>query len=257
LEGARLKLDRARIHLAELKKAFDEFLDHGGVTVTFDPDQAPSPETPFRLHAEEPPKSISLIVGDCVHNIRSSLDHLVYALALHKRDGRKPRKKTQFPIATTVVNYFTKGRHDVRVLDPRHRRVIRLIQPYQQPDPQEHWLTALNRLSNQDKHRLLNLSLHRVEQMSYRIKETDTAYIVFVGGIRVVSAHTDIEPLKADPHVTAIIRMGLSFGSPRNDEGRLVLRIGGSADESVVAILGTLIAETEIILDWFEPIVRQ
>jgi hypothetical protein len=253
LEGARLKLERARRHLKEVKDELDDFIARGGVTMEFAPDDVPDPARPFRMHVEPPPKSISVTAGDCVHNIRSSLDHLIYALALDNRAGKKPRERTQFPIATKVINYYETGRRQVRPLDPRHRRVIRLLQPYHHPNPRMHWLTILGHLSNRDKHRLLNVALAMIHRWGQRIEEARDGVIVApVGDIRVVSAHTDMRPLEADPNVTTIIGIGLAFGQPVGKDGRTVLRVALGATDGVVDTLDALITDSEIVLDWFQ-----
>jgi hypothetical protein len=50
----------------------------------------PDPQTNKKLIRvkvlEQPPAAIRLIIGDCVHNLRSALDNLAYALAEDYRD---------------------------------------------------------------------------------------------------------------------------------------------------------------------------
>jgi hypothetical protein len=151
LDGARLRLDRARFHMDELDVAFRSYLaDHWETSL-----HPEVPEAPWNFRfTREPPHYFGVIIGEAVQNLRSALDYLVYELAIHDRGGSKPRTRTQFPICTTPGNFF-RGREYIRPLLGEHRRRIRKLQPYQSKDPAAHPLAILNRLSNTDKHRLL------------------------------------------------------------------------------------------------------
>src|SRR5689334_20404507 len=49
----------------------------------------------FRVRAN-PPLHLGILLGDCLHNLRSCLDHIVWQVTL--LDGAKPNRQTQFPI---------------------------------------------------------------------------------------------------------------------------------------------------------------
>ena len=77
-----LKLDRAREHLASLDSEWRRWRD--GEPYRFaheaDPDTG---ENVIRLEVlERPPPKFAVILGDCVHNLRSALDNLAYELAV-------------------------------------------------------------------------------------------------------------------------------------------------------------------------------
>jgi hypothetical protein len=107
----------------------------------------------------------SLITGDCVHNLRSALDHSVYALAVQKQGGTPTNeRRLQFPITTTPEE-FESQKYRIAGLSVKAQGLIEAAQPY-------HWhhpvlpalLTVLNDFDNSDKHRLLNLTLaHAVD----------------------------------------------------------------------------------------------
>jgi hypothetical protein len=101
--------------------------------------------------------------GHTAHNLRSALDHLVWQLVLHKRDGREPcdPERVQFPICDEAPSGirpedFAKGRRLKDVL-PKHRAIIHAHQPNggryraNSLDP----LIRLRELSNHDKHRII------------------------------------------------------------------------------------------------------
>jgi hypothetical protein len=112
------------------------------------------------------PLDLALIAGDCVHSLRSSLDYLVYQLAIWNT-GKKPGARTMFPITITpggrdkkgeYFGYLQAHRTSLYELSRSHRAMIRLLQPYQrgnQDTGRAARLLSLNSLSNADKHRLL------------------------------------------------------------------------------------------------------
>ena len=106
-----------------------------------------------------PPQDLSLIIGDCLYNLRAALDYLAWQLVLAHR-GR-PNHRTQFPIYDTRLT--PKGRS--RRIEPEGGvdapalAVLESLQPYQRGhDAQTHPLAVLQRLSNIDKHRQLHIA---------------------------------------------------------------------------------------------------
>jgi hypothetical protein len=115
LEWPRLKVERAGEHLAELHQEVERFLGSGAFRSEAIPrtkkylvsksergrlDPASAEEEDgtglymFRVHtAAEPPTRIGLLIGDCLHNLRSGLDHLVWQLIL--QSGGSPDEKSE------------------------------------------------------------------------------------------------------------------------------------------------------------------
>jgi hypothetical protein len=100
---------------------------------------------------EKPPADWSPLIGECLYNIRSSLDHMVWALA----DGKG--NKTAFPIFTDRANYarITPGQH-LRNVPKDAQDFIESLQPYHHVQgAKASMLYLLDRLTNDDKHREL------------------------------------------------------------------------------------------------------
>ncbi len=107
------------------------------------------------------PESMSLLGGDLVHNTRVALDHTL--ARLKARFGGDPGRGG-FPICSTPADW------QERVLDrgrgsPLHGLdgspafdLIHAQQPFQPDSPTPDPLVTLNRLDNDDKHRLLHLA---------------------------------------------------------------------------------------------------
>ncbi len=98
------------------------------------------------------------MLGDCVHNLRSALDHLICQLTLLDGGTAEDCAQTQFPIASKSEAQFEQMA-DYRIprLSKKHRGMVKRAQPYRAGDQAwKHPLAILADLSNADKHRLLN-----------------------------------------------------------------------------------------------------
>jgi hypothetical protein len=103
----------------------------------------------------------SLICGDCVHNLRSALDHLVYALAIqHSGQNPPPNERSlQFPICGSPSHFSTKSNW-IAPLSDSGKRFIESVQPYNRRDQlNPSTLGVIADFDNSDKHRLLNVTL--------------------------------------------------------------------------------------------------
>lgn len=158
-----LKLNRALQHIERLKVEVERWL--GGnpysITIEFDPERR---ENALWVNAlRPPPDEFSLLIGECLHNLRSALDSLVYALAIPEHGNPLPRavaKRVQFPVAEDSEGF---GRMKWRIGDiPSGAQAeIEGLQPYNRrpDDPTRNPLYILNELSNIDKYRLPHLML--------------------------------------------------------------------------------------------------
>lgn len=117
------------------------------------------------INLPKPPTIVNLLVGDCIHNMRAALDHLVYEVIGRNPDRPPgaPDDKTQFPICDTSQGFqrqLERGR--MRGAPAGAIEEIKALQPYNRrnatPDHTQHVLWVLNRLENIDKHRRLALT---------------------------------------------------------------------------------------------------
>ena len=116
----------------------------------------------LRLKILKPlPPDFSLTLGDFIHNLRASLDYLVWQLSLltcPKLDtlpsNTRPVTDVEFPIFLTC-NENAIARRLYFVPDEAAEE-IKALQPYHRGDTaHEDWLAVLHSLSNRDKHRQL------------------------------------------------------------------------------------------------------
>jgi hypothetical protein len=108
-------------------------------------------------------------VGEIIHNLRSSLDHLVYeASGIDPKTGN-PYTRTEFPIYNDEGEFDRNAPRKMRGLNAATEAFITRDQPFKFPlSPGDvHPLWALHELNNADKHRLLNLMFVDVHEADY------------------------------------------------------------------------------------------
>jgi len=93
----------------------------------------------------------SLFVGDCIHNLRSALDHLAWQLV--EAGGGVPNKDTSFPISDTSHQYASAiGKGEINKIACKAKEVLSGVQPFKTGD---NTLSVLHTLDIFDKHRVL------------------------------------------------------------------------------------------------------
>ena len=145
------KVERADQHIQNLDAATRQFCGTQVNGLRFEDNQESRERTYYLVNTPEVPPSISLIVGDALHNLRSALDHLAWQLV--EVGGGTPGKWTSFPIADDASKYipaFVSGK--IKGARQDAIEAINLIKPYK-GGADDIW--RLRELNNIDKHRLL------------------------------------------------------------------------------------------------------
>src|SRR5258708_5654712 len=155
LNGARLKVFRAEEHLENLKEAIRSYIQSDPCTISVE-DDGHTVNTLINL-TTQPEPIISAIVGDCLHNLRSALDYVIWELAgtYANRVLEPPplgKDKPYFPICDTAKgfqnNLATLNKYNIP--EPVISE-LEAVQPYNAGyEP----LWQLHLLINVDKHRL-------------------------------------------------------------------------------------------------------
>jgi hypothetical protein len=163
VSSANLKLARANRHIRDLENLCEAFIA----------------ENPHRLVCENDPKNrmafvrvvvtkqipmeASTIIGDALHNLRSSLDHLA-AIAI-RHAGNQPTRETQFPVGGTPADLEAAIPRKLHGASDAFIRFVREAKPYR--DGGDGVVFPLSRLDNLDKHDSIipSLSVHRVHNI--------------------------------------------------------------------------------------------
>ncbi len=166
LAGPLAKIAHAQHHLKTLKDEIETWVQRRPYAVTTE--HKPGPETHtwiFTLDdVFDAPDELGLIFGDYIHNLRSGLDQLVWALAVNNKGGKEPAnaEAVGFPVAANPTAFYDAP--VLRNLTWEQATVLEGFQPYHGGEEPKA-LADLNLLWNDDKHRLVQPVLARVKRM--------------------------------------------------------------------------------------------
>lgn len=145
------KMFRAREHFEELVRVFEMFYAKHTEAVS----RFKRVEDLIKFNATVTvPTKIPLIVGDCLQNMRSSLDYLVWDLV--KVNGGTPNQNHMFPICKNSRNYQNAiDAERLLGIHPKAAALIDQMQPYHLPfeSRSRQMLSVLDELTNINKHR--------------------------------------------------------------------------------------------------------
>jgi hypothetical protein len=158
----RLRLARAEDHLRLLKAAIDSYMGTEPYEIYVQKDGSTGEGTVHIVERRPVPPVLSLVVGDTVHNLRSTLDHLTWQLAQLLGPPQFP-ERVVFPVCGYLdtpgkKSWRSVSKQALKEVIPAARPVFDDLQPYHQADAHvDHPLWLLNELWNFDKHRQLIL----------------------------------------------------------------------------------------------------
>jgi hypothetical protein len=177
LAGCWDKLQRAEYHLEDLRNQVKQFEATHDYRYTVEVD-AGAGKYSFYIHDLQPADAAwGLIIGDCVHNARCALDHLVGQLA-SLATGAEPGSltRTAFPVYSDAEKFSEARARRLKGLRPGHQTVIEELQPFNArnvsiwgagegctPSVLPALLQQLAILDDIDKHRVIHTVWNRME----------------------------------------------------------------------------------------------
>lgn len=142
-EGSRAKLARAEELILQFNQDAATFLALPASALTEEP----------------PPARLGALLGDIVHNLRSSLDHVVHQLIM-EQTGKEPTYRTyEFPIFCHENQFDETLNRKLRDVSDEAVELIKDVQPFQSDPPKASPLHTLQDLSTIDRHSLLTLGV--------------------------------------------------------------------------------------------------
>ncbi len=176
LLGVRAKIEWAKHHIHELEIQSLAFHENNRNTTVVEDDSETGDEV-HRIRFRTPiPDAIPLITGDCVHNLRSALDHL--ACRLVEANHRVPTRYTAWPIFRTAADYASGSQRKVEDIAGTVVPLIEATQPYHSGYD---GLGSLSQLDNLDKHQLLIVAAARSGSFFYGIADAGIAEMLKLG----------------------------------------------------------------------------
>jgi hypothetical protein len=116
------------------------------------------------------PEEMVSVIGDCIQNMRSALDHEVYRIA-RDRHGASwgGLSAAAFPLVDEPRVFEARGARDqIRGLSEEERAFIRSVQRFARPrDRASTLLYLVNRLARVDRHRTLHLAAMQPTSVTY------------------------------------------------------------------------------------------
>lgn len=163
LDGVYAKIQRANEGIKNLDVEISEFLASLTAPDRLKPYEvirqleSDGREYVFRVRGNiSVPLRFAVLTGEILHNLRSSLDHLIVALII--ANNKTPNGNNQFPICPSHKAWMN-AKKDGRIngLSASAISILDGKQPYHNKAPLTHALWALNEMGNQDKHSLLHV----------------------------------------------------------------------------------------------------
>jgi hypothetical protein len=157
------KMYRAGTHLKELQSELQGYFhDDPGQLVAEPQTAADSITATFQMKSRMPAR-LPIIAGDCLQNMRSALDYLVWELV--RAEGEEPGKHNMFPICPTEDAFKdalkSRGKRSGNLAGVNEDAVAMIdrLQPYRLgEDWEQSIIFTLNELTNINKHRRILLT---------------------------------------------------------------------------------------------------
>jgi hypothetical protein len=218
-----LKVERADRHLEEVKAAMAAYASrHPFRAVRVRQPKSRRHVWLYRLEmTEEPDPMIPVIIGECLYDLRSALDHLAVAMAPGNR-----KSSAAFPVEQTDpwekdgTGAFVYGEERRRSFTSKIKgmpdeavAMIKEAQPYRRKASDLETLSLISRLENADKHRQLVALGHGV---------TNARSVVTAGGEAIKQETTGFRANGAE-----IAKFG--FRGPVPTESDVTVEVSGTA----------------------------
>lgn len=185
LAGVHAKLARAHQHLLTLEQAVLAYVRQRPYRVDVESAGVNSEGNLFRYVARQNPgvppphADLSLLVGEALYQLRSSLDHLVHELVIGNGGSAllAGSRHHQFPVFETAQGYEEKAARMIAGVTLGAATRISESQPFTWPGrPRAHPLWLLQDLNNIDKHRFVPLAVVGLDELRGRGSEDDITY---------------------------------------------------------------------------------
>src|SRR5580704_5743005 len=182
LVDVRNKIARADKHFKEIDAAIELALGMEANNTKippfeYQPDRKHLIITHPKPHPVDP--ALPLAIGDCVHNLRSALDHLAFQLAVLNGKEVEAETAIAFPVYWTQSQFDNFA--DRKVAPFIHHKALAAIQdlqPYKTDNPPGiSPLWVLSQLDNIDKHRLLVVVARKVRITGFNLRFPGGEYV--------------------------------------------------------------------------------
>jgi hypothetical protein len=219
LDSVLAKIERAHEHARLIDQELDAWIEENPYAISLKINSDCTRHSiVFSILKPPPLQRWSLIFGDAIHNLRSALDHLVYAISVHdlKADPPPNEGRSAFLI-NDAPNDFRSKYWRIADLSQPIRDAIESVQPYKRPRaPMPPLLSILRDFDDADKHRLIKVVLQRPIAFKIEVKgpglipadhHFESPYVDLVDGAEIawVTSKYPTPHLQLQANVTASI----------------------------------------------------
>jgi hypothetical protein len=159
LDGTLPKIERAYENIRNLNAEISTFLDTARYTAT-----AEHHPKGFLIRTTGPKASprIRVLIGEVVHNLRTSLNHLAGQLV--RSAGRQITEDTEFPIFWDATKYPAGKKRQIEAWPHADaEKIVDDLQPFKHIPPEDSPLLILHKMNILDKHQLLIATVSKID----------------------------------------------------------------------------------------------
>lgn len=237
LESVRKNIFRAAFHHKCLQSELEGYFKTNPGHIVLEADSSLD-SISFTIKPKKPmPARFGIIVGDCLQNLRSAMDYLVWELVLAAKN--EPSDKNMFPICSTSERFKEQvcSRKRLMGVPPDAVTEIDRLQPHTLgQDRQKSILWAIDGLVNINKHRRIPLTMLKATRANFDLINIDGKLWTY-GHFPVVDGNTKFGPcpvihgqMQMDTQITAFVAFnegaakGMEISSCLNDWSFYILK---------------------------------
>lgn len=152
IRRARLRLEHARTHINDLATQIQAFVDLPPHELRIEKNPESGHQDIILKPVHDVPETLSFVVGDCIHDLRATLDNLISQLGLTY--GYPLKTELSFPISPNTTAFNNRMAQLMR-FPPDIRAEFQAVQPHDAAGRlnAHHVVWVLDKLWNMDKHR--------------------------------------------------------------------------------------------------------
>ena len=162
LAGVRAKIKRAKEHINQAETAIQRFKVADPYEIRIEIDRSLNTEFHRVFFRSSIPDVVPLAIGDAIHNLRSSLDHLICRLI--ESNGQQFGTNTYFPICKGASEYIRESPRKIKGVSSHVESLIASFKPYKGGN-NDLWI--LHDLDIIDKHQILIITLAAFKNIQF------------------------------------------------------------------------------------------
>ncbi len=189
-----MKIKRAQHHIADLEGQFKTFVARKPHRFSIKNDPKTGQTLIQIRFVEAPPDNLIVVIGDTIHNLRTALDHMIWALI--GWDGGAQNKHLTFPCRDNRTNYEA-GCNGIQTPSQWIRDFIIAFEAF--PGGKGEIFCRLHEMDVTDKHRAIRPVLRGTGHPDFTIYNTKGEPCLAMSGNQFIGGMGDAAPIMNVP----------------------------------------------------------